>query len=383
MLSEPDPVIDLLPEERVHKEETVTKAKPVRLSEVIAQYLDYRQRRGFAVATMSVDRQILKRLLKDLGDLQVVNIKPRHIEDWFYGPTGMRSVHRGDHNGGKPLPPISDQTHNQYRSRLAVFFAWMTKRGLLKADLLEDVPFIKVERKDRLQPPPHVLLGLLDSADNARDRAYPAMALNTALRASEIVRITISDVDLDAGYVTVFIKKTKQWDRQPITADLDLELRQWLTIYAEEIGRPLQDEDLLFPSREGGRIAYYRTAEDGTRECVRIPMEWKPRKPMLRTELVVQKALRAAGISQTKGEGTHTIRRAVARAYFDSMGGEVGYDNALRRVSALLHHSNTATTERYLGKKSEIEARDQMLKGKPFLTAMVDTSNVVPLRSVK
>jgi hypothetical protein len=39
-----------------------------------------------------------------------------------------------------------------------------------------------------------------------------------------------------------------------------------------------------------------------------------------------------------------------------------------------------ATTERYLGLSSERRRRDETMKGKPFLTAMVSQENVVPLR---
>jgi hypothetical protein len=65
------------------------------------------------------------------------------------------------------------------------------------------------------------------------------------------------------------------------------------------------------------------------------------------------------------------------------MSSELGYDAALRTVSALLHHSNMATTERYLGLSSEKKRRDQTLKGRPFLTAMVSNENVVPLRRAR
>jgi len=77
-------------------------------------------------------------------------------------------------------------------------------------------------------------------------------------------------------------------------------------------------------------------------------------------ERVVQQALAALGLP-TKHQGTHTIRRAAARHFFDSMSSDVGYDAALRTVSAMLHHKSSATTEQYLGLSSERKRRDDRL----------------------
>jgi hypothetical protein len=56
-----------------------------------------------------------------------------------------------------------------------------------------------------------------------------------------------------------------------------------------------------------------------------------------------------------------------------------GHDSALRMTSSLLHHSGTAVTERYLGLQHERLSRDEVLRGRKFLTAI--TSEVRPLRA--
>jgi integrase len=373
MFSEPVPVIDLLSDQRVYEEQPVPTKPNIRLGEAVHTYLGYRSRRGFAAGTMIVDRRLLWAMVRDVGDLQVRNLKPSHLTNWFYGPGGLHDHHKGKHNGGRLMPPIQEATHNQYRSRLAVFFDWMTKEGMVKTDLLTDVPFVKVPAKRRIQPKPSQLLAFLDSAQNPRDRAYLAFAVNSALRANEILGIRVGDVDLDKNWCRVDLSKGgEKKHRQPITADLARELATWLEVYEKELGRPLQDDDLLFPSRSGGKISHYTTEEDGTRKMHRTPWVWNPQSRMRRAEGIVHTALRAAGITETRYEGTHTIRRAVARAYFDSMASDIGYDAALRTVSALLHHKSTATTERYLGLSSEIERRDKSMRGMPFLSAMSD-----------
>jgi integrase len=159
---------------------------------------------------------------------------------------------------------------------------------------------------------------------------------------------------------------------------LDQELRRWLTTYARELNRPLREDDHLFPGRKGSRYAWRTTAE-GTKARERQPAVWEPDRPVVHTARIIKGAMARVGLP-TKFEGTHTIRRAVARAFFDSMSAEVGYDSALRTVSALLHHQSSATTEHYLGLSSERKRRDERLRGRPFLTAMVATDNVIAIR---
>jgi integrase len=169
----------------------------------------------------------------------------------------------------------------------------------------------------------------------------------------------------------------------PLTADLERELRVWFEEYAALLGRPLRDDDYLFPSRSGNQIkTHYFDEELGRRVYERTPYVWHADRPVERTEKIVKGALERLGLP-TRYEGTHTVRRAVARAYFDKLSEEAGYDAALRTVSALLHHRNMATTERYLGLSSERRRRDETMKGQPFLTSMVSQQNVVPLRPAR
>jgi len=362
-------VIDVDPASRVKEEAVMATNKAYKIGDAVEQFLQYREARDYSHKTMHSDRLLLEKFVRDVRGIQIRHLRPDHVSDWFYG---LCRPHPGLHYGGKTLPGISAATFNQYRSRLKIFFDWMTKRGMTKVDLLEDVQAKPVPAKVRLQPKPDVLLGFLDSAEHPRDRCYLAVAMNSALRASEVVRIRVGDVNLGAGYFEATTSKRVQKDRMPVTSDLDGELRRWLTAYEKDAGRPLLDSDYLFPNLTASLFYKYVTNEDGTRVGLRTVRRVIPESPISvpRTQGIVHHALRAAGLP-TKYEGTHTIRRAVARAYFDSMRGSVGRDNALREVSALLHHANSSMTERYLGLSAERDARDEAMRGKPFLSAMV------------
>ncbi len=346
-----------------------------RLSEALARYEAMRKAR-FVPTTVMNDMFVLKRFLIWLGeDIQVRHLSPGRVEAWFYGEGGVRQEHVT--RDGKTRAGVLESTHNHYRSRLKMFFAYCSQNGWLRQDLLVQVPHMRVPRTRRMQPKPRILLALLDHAQSARDRCYLATAINTGLRANEIARLRVGDVDLDQGNLIVWISKSKEEDLLPITSDLDGELRRWLTAYAHDLGRPLHLDDFLFPARLGSRYVW-RVQEDGTKVKGRTAPSWIPEKRVVKTERIVHESLAAVGLP-TLREGTHTIRRAVARAFFDSMVAS-GYDGALKATSALLHHRSVATTEHYLGLTGERERRDKMLRGKPFLTAMLDDTNVVPLK---
>lgn len=350
------------------------------VSDVIETYISVLERKGRSPETIRVDKAILGRFAKHVKDIQISSVKPDHLEDWFYGPRGLMTKHKVHSHGKTHNEAISPATHNAYRARLKVFFDYCMKRNYVKCDLLEHVEPMKIPPRRRQRPEPVTLLELLDQAQNPRDRAYIAVALNTALRSNEIKRIQIRHVDLNREEIDVWISKTKERDFQPISSDLDVELRRWLTQYSLDLGRPLEPDDYLFPGRTGGLIKGYVTDEHGKRVCVRHPLNWLPKQEMGRAERIVKHAMEALGLD-TRYEGTHTIRRAVARAYFDAAAAENGDVAALRDTAALLHHKSLQTTERYLGMDVEKNRRDRRIKGKPFLTAMVpSTDNVVPIR---
>lgn len=334
-----------------------------RLSEALAEYRQWQTHRGRSEGTLIADKNVLHRFMDMTGDILVKNIRPEHVNKFMYL---------------KRETPLKPATHNSYRSRFQVFFRWChQRRYLTNAEaLMADIEIQKIPTKNRQKPAPNQLLSLLDHAPNARDRVLLALSMNTGLRASELVALRIGDVDLDAGTLDVRIQKTKDEDELPITADLDHELRRWFIAYAENLGRPLHGADLLLPTNVGGVWTHY---DHETKQMVRGPIKYDPEHPVQHTEMIVQRALKAVGLP-TYYEGTHTLRRAVALAYYTAASAEKGDVAALRETSALLHHKNVATTERYLGLTAEKARRDRRLRGQPFLTAMVDQTNVVPLR---
>jgi len=345
-----------------------------RLREGVEDYLGYRKAK-YSATTVANESYVLRRFAAWVGDIQLRHLRAERVSGWFYSEGGLLDRHVT--RDGVQREPITPATHNFYRSRLASFFRFASWRGWIKDDLLREVDPMRVSKRQRLQPPPHRLLALLGEAENDRDRLYLATAMFTGLRTSEITRMLVGDVDLDAGVIAIVRSKSDEEDVANITVELDGELRTWLRSYAVSLGRPLDPGHFLFPARQGSRYVY-RKAQDGALVKTRTKTRWLPDKAMTHAERVVQGVLGALGYP-TRGEGTHTLRRASARAFFDSMASDLGYDAALRTTAAFLGHASSGTTEGYLGLSSERKRRDQALRGRPFLSAMIDTEGVIPL----
>lgn len=349
----------------------MTQPHKMRLAEARTRFIDRMQAMGRSDNTIRPYNGILGRLVRDLGDIQCQNVTRQHVERWMYG---LNAEHKTDQWGKTTIPAVSPSTFNQNLYTLRSFFRWCQGEGYMRVNPVANIQAMKVPRKIRQRPSVDVLLRMLETPEDPRDRAYLAVALNTALRSSEIRPIRVGDVDLAKGFMDITIRKTKDADEQPITEDLDQELRRWMLAYSENIGRPLEDDDFLFPAIESPKIL----TRDERGRIVQSPKRYAPTKMIGRTEHIIQRALEAVGLP-THGEGTHTIRRAVALAYYSAASEEKGDVAALRETMTFLHHTNIATTERYLGITAEVSRRNRRLRGRPFLTAMVDKSNVVPI----
>lgn len=308
------------------------------------------------------DRSVLRRFAETVGaDRHIGYLTFRNVEDYFIKVSETQ----------KP------SSYNKVLQRVRLFLTWARRQGWVKDDLTADIRSRRVPHVERLRLSGDQLVQLLDVPNDPRDRAFLATAMNTALRSSEIRNIHIKDLDLDLGELYIYRTKSSHDDRLPLTATLEKELRRWLTTYTNLVG-PLDGEMYLFPARHSPRMT---TRKDERGMQVQILGELRPWNELKHAHRVVQRALRQFGFTITTQEGLHTVRRSVARAFFEDSA-DKGFDVALRATATLLGHKSTQTTEIYLGLDHDRRRRDAIMRGQDFLP-FSKANNVIPLRAAE
>jgi integrase len=317
------------------------------VNEAMKAYAAWRTSAGFATRTVHNDGTVLRRFVQVNGNLPIKKIGAAHVDAHI---ADLAAVGNGS------------GTINLHHAHLASFFRWCRQRKLMPID--SDPIAGRRYQKQPVKVHPRVPMAqfgvLLDLCHNPRDRMLVACGLYLLARGGEVVNIRVKDVDLDSSEILVHVRKTKQYDRMPISAELRSELARWLPIYSKAVGG-LKPEMHLVPAQH--------IVGSG---------EWvlEPYRAILSPEKIVQRALARIGIS---GErlGFHTLRRSSARALHDEMVA-LGYDGALRRVSAWLHHSSTAMSEKYLGIDIDKAQRDKEAKDQPMFPSLA-SPNVIPI----
>lgn len=347
-------------------------ARGVPLSDAIEEFVTSRSSQGKRVSTIRNNRQTLRDLLTAVGNIQTRNVTSRHIDMYFTSASQRRS------------PAVL----NNDLATLGLFFRWCRLRKYMERD---DDPTAghnprKVAPRDRNRVAPAQFAALLNAAgkDHARDRMVVALGLYLFLRQGEIASLRLRDVDLENGEIRVEIHKTSDLDYMPISSELDAELRRWLTWYAEHHGS-LDPDWYLVPAKHAPTWVHN---QQGRFQAAPGVLLLKPERMMTKIEEVAKRALvgidfpirDAQGVSTR--EGIHTLRRSGARALFDELASR-GYDGALQRVRAMLHHSTGTMTERYLGINVERRQRDAQVKGQPLFPSLAEAeARVVPFERV-
>lgn len=339
------------------------------LTDAVDDFMVLRASQDFSKRTLANERTVLKRLLAVSGNVWCHSISDRHVTRYFEeaGKTRSSSSLQLDH------------------TVLNQFFAWMrhTRRMPLDVDPMVGRRRPKARKKERDRISVTEFPRLLEIAEkrDPRDRMIVAVLVYTLVRERECADIRLRDVDLAGGWLRVRITKTGQEDNMPICAELDSELRRWLSFYAAEVGRPLLPSDYLVPRRYSTSIL--RGGNDANRGHITgHEMLYAPERPIARLGNAVRLVLEDFGFSMTdhngvrKMEGAHTIRRSGARALFDRLAAD-GYDHSLRIVQSVLHHASVTQTEKYIGVTADKRSRDDIIRGKVMYPH--DKTNVVQL----
>lgn len=331
----------------------------IRISEAAEGYISHCRMRKQAYNTVRTKQTVLGFALDAWGNIQVQNIQARHIDVFF-------STH-----------DWAPKTTNLYAQVLRGFFKWCRLNRHLPRDEdpMEIWSNVPDDGRERFYIPGDRFGDLLDAADHPLDRWVIALGLYTLMRGSEIRTLRVDALEgrgTDNPLIRIFRHKTKDHDVMPVSLELVEESERWFRWLRQDKGIE-QPSWFLVPQRlhrarvwnaEKGRYLF-ATGDHGV----------DPNKPFRNNYLPVQRAVARLGMDGTR-VGVHTLRASAARHLFTELS-NMGYDGALRRVSSLLGHKNTTTTERYLGLSLERSSRNQQFSGNRMFPSLAQPAGDV------
>ena len=158
------------------------------LSDGITMYLADREARGMKPGTIRAERNTLTKLLADVGNLQLNQIKPKHL-DVFYAK----------HKDWSP------STKNKARAHLSAFVQWCQVRGHIRRDAspMEGTKKIREPKKDHVVIPQSEFETFLEGIEDPRARAIAAIGLYLFTDKSTTASLRWQDFNLDAEKPTV------------------------------------------------------------------------------------------------------------------------------------------------------------------------------------
>lgn len=340
------------------------------LSDAIEDFERFRRSQDIKKGTLRSHNTVLRRFLTVTGNIYCDKIGDRHVTAYFEEASKTRQPQslRNDHVA------------------LNLFFQWCrhTKRMAVDNDPMYGRRKPRLAKRERNRLNMSEFAALLDAAEarSPRDRAAVATILYTLVRDQEAADLRIRDVNLEAGEITVRIFKTGEEDRMPISAELDDELRRWLSIYTAEVG-PLLPHYYLLPAR---RVGFERDPDTSRFSTVAYSL-LRPERKIIRMGTIITPVLEDIGFpvvtteGKRCGEGAHTIRRSGARALFDNLVAMPFNEreaDPIRTVQAMLHHKSLQQTEEYIGARPDRMSRDRIIRGRKMYS-IEGGSNVVRL----
>lgn len=178
-------------------QEQVQKAQPIRVSEAIEQYLEFKA----ALVAPEWLRTLGDRLRGFLPDALVSSISPETAQELYLAET-RRLGRRGK--------PISAATHQHLLRNVKEFFGWLVKRRLAKSNPFEHVESIGKANAGKEQPRQQeatALDELLLAHAKRGDEGALALLVQIYLgkRSKEILSLEVGDVALRGGLYFVAV----------------------------------------------------------------------------------------------------------------------------------------------------------------------------------
>ena len=257
-------------------------------------YLDYE--RGYSQNTISSYKRDLRQFqkyLKAIGTASFESVNRTVISSFI---TSLASL------------GLSSASIERHVAAVKSFFGFLVREGKIRSNPTHD---IKLPQKSKKLPKALTMneaKNLVESPKSVRDRAILELLYATGLRASELISLTLNDVNLDVGFIKCFGNGGKE-RIVPLGAVAISVIKQYIRSQ-----RPKTSIDILFLDNRGKHL---------TRQGL-----W----------FIVKKYVKLSGVRGSAS--THTLRHSFATHLL-----EHGAD--LRSVQEMLGHSDISTTQVY------------------------------------
>jgi integrase/recombinase XerD len=221
-----------------------------------------------------------------------------------------------------------------------MFLRFLIVEGHCAADLDAAIPVLAHWRLSSLPRylPADDVERVIASCDPAlpvgvRDRAILLLLARLGLRAGDIVRLRLSDIDWKGAWIHV-CGKGRRDTRLPLTQ----EVGQAVVAYLKR-GRPRTDADALF---------------------VRCRAPFRALRSHCAVSMIVDQALHRAGVTRPSRGAAHLLRHSVAASMLRQ-------GASLHEIAALLRHRSIETTQIYA--KVDVTALRQIAQPWPEVTS--------------
>lgn len=193
--------------------ESLNHSAPIETA--VEELLTIREAEGKSRVHLADLRQRLNRFARAFGSRLAASISTKELDGWLHGLV------------------VGPQTRTNFRRVIHNFFAFCAARGYCAGN--------PVTQASKPKVPPRTIGILTVEQTRALLKACPesilpavAIGMFAGLRASEIMRLDWSSIDLDRGFIEVAAKKTKTAQRRLVT--ISDNLHAWLAPFAQESG---------------------------------------------------------------------------------------------------------------------------------------------------
>lgn len=314
---------------------TIPKDGPFTFAD-LAKLYEERYIAGKRLRTAGDFKWRVKPLLARFKAMPITAIRTADVEDWQADLRKPRMV-----NGSRRTP--SAATVNRAVEDLRRMLNWAVRREYMPASPFTKggISVVKFDREDnrrnrRISTDEEERLM---SAAPPRQRALIILALDTGVRAGEMLAVRVKDADLDSGEITLRAPTTKSGKTRavPISTQRLRAVIEWFR--ADEKGKVRSGSAPLIVNRFGKKIGSFRTTWETTvlRANGHVPAKGKPTRDWKTKSLTPQarKTFNAIDLHW------HDLRHEYACRL-----AERGVP--ITKIQYLLGHASVVTTERYI-----------------------------------